>query len=521
MRYEQVSMAEKFDEFAIRLHPMDDVAVLKRTIKAGTELLNGGPPVVTSKTIPAGHKVALTPIRDGAPVRRYGQIIGFAQGDIAPGEHVHTHNLVCKDFTRDYTVGGNVKPIEPARDARHFQGYARPGGKTGTRNYIAIISTVNCSASVSRYIKEKFLAEDLRRDFPNVDGVLALTHKVGCGIPVGESLKLLERVTVGMAHHPNISGYVMVGLGCEMNQVGLLRQNYDLANVKPGENAPTFMTIQGTGGVRKSVEAGVAAVAKLLPRVNDVRRTSQPISKLVLAENCGGSDGNSGITANPALGVASDLLVSYGATSVLAETPEIYGAEHLLIHRAVNQAVADKLIRQIHWWENYARMFNGSIDNNPSYGNKEGGLTTIYEKSLGAIAKGGQAPLAAVYDYAEEITTPGFGFMDTPGYDPVSMTGLVAGGCNIGVFTTGRGSVYGCKPAPCIKVATNTTLYNWMQEDMDLNAGTILDGTETVEQVGQRIFEKIISVASGEKTKSELSGIGDEEFAPWFIGPQF
>jgi altronate hydrolase len=414
-----------------------------------------------------------------------------------------------------------MKPLAPARDARTFQGYARPDGKVGTRNYVAVISTVNCSASVSRYIKERFRGEELRRDFPNIDGVIALTHKVGCGIPAAESLKLLERVTVGMAHHPNISGYVMIGLGCEMNQVGLLRQNYSLDKLQPGECAPTFMTIQGTGGVRKSVEAGVAAVAKLLPIVNDVRRTTQPIGKIVLAENCGGSDGNSGITANPALGVASDMLVSCGGTSVLAETPEIYGAEHLLIHRAVNQAVADKLIRQIRWWESYARLFGATIDNNPSYGNKEGGLTTIYEKSLGAVAKGGQAPLAAVYDYAEEITTPGFGFMDTPGYDPVSMTGLVAGGCNIGVFTTGRGSVYGCKPAPCIKVATNTPLYTWMEEDMDLNAGTILDGTETVEQVGDRIFEKIISVASGEKTKSELAGIGDEEFAPWFIGPQF
>lgn len=514
-------MPEKFDEFAIRLHPTDEVAVMKRTVKAGTELLNGSVRVTTAKTIPAGHKIALAPIRDGSPIKRYGQIIGFAQGDIAAGEHVHTHNLVVKNFARDYTAGTSVHNIPAATDTRTFQGFARPGGKVGTRNYVAIISTVNCSASVSRYIKERFSDQDLRRDFPNVDGVIALTHKVGCGIPADAPLQLLERVTVGMAHHPNISGYVLIGLGCEMSQVGLLRKNYALDQVKPGECAPTFMTIQGTGGVRKSVEAGVAAIAKILPQVNETKRTTQPISKLTLAENCGGSDGNSGITANPALGVASDLLVSHGGASVLAETPEIYGAEHLLIHRAVSQAVADKLIRQIHWWENYAKMFNASIDNNPSYGNKEGGLTTIYEKSLGAVAKGGQAPLAAVYDYAEEINTPGFGFMDTPGYDPVSMTGLVAGGCNIGVFTTGRGSVYGCKPAPCIKVATNTTMYNWMQEDMDINAGTILDGAETVEQVGRRIFEKIISVASGEKTKSELAGIGDEEFAPWFIGPQF
>ena len=506
---------------SLRLHPSDSVAVTKRTVKAGETLSGDGWQVRTASIIPAGHKVAVVPIADGTAVRRYGQIIGFAQGDIAPGKHVHTRNLVCKEYARSYTAGTNVTPIPPAREVRTFQGYLRPDGRVGTRNYIAIISTVNCSASVSRYIKERFRQEDLRRDFPNIDGVIALTHKVGCGIPAAESLKLLERVTVGMAHHPNISGYVMIGLGCEMNQVGLLRKNYDLDAIKPGENTPTFMTIQGTGGVRKSVEAGVAAVAKLLPRVNEARRTAQPLSRLVLAENCGGSDGNSGITANPALGVASDLLVSHGGTSVLAETPEIYGAEHLLIQRAVSQAVADKLIRQIHWWENYALLFNASIDNNPSYGNKEGGLTTIYEKSLGAIAKGGQAPLAAVYDYAEQITTPGFGFMDTPGYDPVSMTGLVAGGCNVGVFTTGRGSVYGCKPAPCIKVATNTTLFNWMEEDMDLNAGTILDGTETVEQVGQRIFEKIIAVAGGEPTKSESSGIGDEEFAPWFIGPQF
>ena len=514
-------MPESFDAFLVRLHPEDEVAVAKRTIKAGVELLNGSLRVTASKTIPAGHKIALSAIPDGDPVRRYGQVIGFAQGNIAAGEHVHTHNLVCKEFARDYTAGCDVRPIPPARDSRTFHGYARPGGKVGTRNYVAVISTVNCSASVSRYIKERFRDEDLRRDFPNVDGVIALTHKVGCGIPAAESLKLLERVTVGMAHHPNISGYVMIGLGCEMNQVGVLRQNYQLDKIQADECPPTFMTIQGTGGVRKSVEAGVAAVAKLLPIVNEARRTPQAISKLVLAENCGGSDGNSGITANPALGVASDLLVSHGGTSVMAETPEIYGAEHLLVHRAVSQAVADKLIRQIHWWENYARLFNASIDNNPSYGNKEGGLTTIYEKSLGAVAKGGQAPLAAVYDYAEQITTPGFGFMDTPGYDPVSMTGLVAGGCNVGVFTTGRGSVYGCKPAPCIKVSTNSTLYQWMEEDMDLNAGTIIDGTETVEQVGRRIFEKIISVASGAKTKSELAGIGDEEFAPWFIGPQF
>jgi altronate hydrolase len=380
---------------------------------------------------------------------------------------------------------------------------------------------VNCSASVSHYVANRFRHPDFRRDFPNVDGIIAFTHKAGCAIPPTEPLKLLQRVLAGIARHPNIGGYVMIGLGCETNQLQFIRKDFKLDELTPGETPPEFLTIQSVGGVRKTVEAGVAAVNKILPAVNAARRGSQPLSKLILAENCGGSDGNSGITANPALGVASDELVRYGGTSVLAETPEIYGAEHLLTRRAVSREVGEKLVSLIHWWEDHARLHNSTIDNNPSPGNKAGGLTTIYEKSLGAVAKGGQSPLAAVYHYAEPIDTPGFCFMDTPGYDPVSMTGLIAGGCNIGVFTTGRGSVYGCKPSPCIKVATNTLLYQHMQEDMDINAGTILDGTETVAEVGRRLFEKIVAVASGEQTKSEAQGIGDEEFAPWMLGPTF
>jgi len=467
--------------------------------------------------------MALKELPNGEPVRKYGQLIGFAQGRIAAGDHVHSHNLALKDFGRDYQFCEGVEPVNfyPTEEMRYFQGYSRPGGRVGTRNYVAVISSVNCSASVSHYIRDRFRTEQFGRDFPNVDGVVAFTHKGGCAIDPGEPKQLLQRVLAGMARHPNISGFVMIGLGCETNQIDAIRESYRLDQTRAGECAPAFMTIQAAGGVRKTVEAGVAAVTKLLPRANEHRRTPQPISKLVLAENCGGSDGNSGITANPALGVASDELVRYRGTSVLAETPEIYGAEHLLTRRAVSREVGEKLIELIHWWEKHARQNNSSIDNNPSHGNKEGGLTNIIEKSLGAVAKGGQSPLAAVHKYAEEIATPGFCFMDTPGYDPVSMTGLVAGGCNVAVFTTGRGSVYGCKPTPCIKVATNTALFNWMEEDMDLNAGTILDGTETVEQVGQRIFEKIISVASGEKTKSELAGMGDEEFAPWHLGPVF
>ena len=518
-----MSKEARFADFALLLRDTDDVAVIKRPVRAGTELVNGSIRLIAGRDIPAGHKLAVKAIPDGGPVRKYGQIIGFAKGDIASGDHVHTHNLEMKDFARDYDFCAAARPVEyyPPEKMRSFQGYARPGGRVGTRNYVAVISSVNCSASVSHYVKDRFKIEDLRRDFPNVDGVVAFTHKSGCGIQPGEPHQLLMRVLAGIARHPNIAGYVMIGLGCEVNQVQFIRQEFKLDELKPGETAPTFLTIQSTGGVRRTVDAAAAAVTKILPVTNDNRRVPQPISRLILAENCGGSDGNSGITANPALGVASDELVRYGGTSVLAETPEIYGAEHLLTRRAVSREVGERLVSLIRWWENHARRHDATIDNNPSYGNKEGGLTTIYEKSLGAVAKGGQSPLAAVYQYAEPITTTGFCFMDTPGYDPVSMTGLVCGGCNIGVFTTGRGSVYGCKPAPCIKVATNTPLYNWMQDDMDINAGTILDGTETVEQVGRRIFEKIIAVAGGEKTRSELAGIGDEEFAPWLLGPTF
>lgn len=514
---------KNFAEHAILLRDDDHVAVLKRTIKAGDELVKGKHRITASKTIGAGHKIALTSIADGEAVRKYGQTIGFAQGRIEPGDHVHVHNLLMRDFGRDYQFGGDAQPVQyyPAEQMRYFPGYARPGGRVGTRNYLAVISSVNCSASVSHYVRDRFRTAEFKRDFPNVDGVVAFTHKAGCAMDPGEPQQVLQRVLAGVARHPNISGYVMIGLGCEVNQVDSVRKAYKLDELRAGEIAPTFLNIQSTGGVRKTVEAGVAAVLKLLPGANDLQRTAQPLSKLILAENCGGSDGNSGITANPALGVASDELVRFGGTSVLAETPEIYGAEHLLTRRAVTREVGEKLVSLIRWWENHARLHQASIDNNPSYGNKEGGLTTIYEKSLGAVAKGGQSPLAAVYQYAAPITTPGFCFMDTPGYDPVSMTGLVAGGCNVGVFTTGRGSVYGCKPAPCLKVATNTALYQWMEEDMDINAGTILDGSETVEQVGRRIFERIVAVAGGERTKSELAGIGDEEFAPWQLGPTF
>lgn len=509
----------------ICLSPTDSVAVARRPLRAGqpATLAGDGTSLVPRERIPPLHKVALRDLADGTPLRKYGQIIGFAHGPIAAGSHVHTHNVTLGQFTRDYAFGADLRELAPleAGESRTFLGYPRPGGRAGTRNYLAILSTVNCSASVSRYVADRFRGPEFRRDFPHVDGVVAFTHKSGCAMSPDEPTRLLQRVLGGIARHPNISGYVVIGLGCEVNQTSsLLRQerlDAPLADGRP----PVVLDIQPQGGVRKTVEAGVAAVARLLPVVDALRRHPQPVSRLAVALNCGGSDGASGLTANPALGWASDRLVRHGATTVLAETPEIYGAEHLLTRRARTPEIGGRLVDLVRWWEDHARRHGASIDNNPSVGNKEGGLTTIYEKSLGAVAKGGQAPLGAVYRYADPVDVPGFGFMDTPGYDPVSMTGLVAGGCNIGVFTTGRGSVYGCKPAPCLKVATNTPLFDAMSEDMDLDAGTILDGSESVAQVGDRIFESILATASGQLTRSEISGIGDEEFAPWILGPVF
>lgn len=509
----------------IRLHPADNVAVARRGLQPGQILdaagLGGTPAVVVRDKVPALHKVALELIPDGQVIRRYGQPIGVARGDITAGSHVHSHNLVLGAGERTHEFGVDARPLPPveAGQERVFQGYSRPGGRAGTRNYLAVISSVNCSASVSRYVADHFRGPAVRRDFPEVDGVVAFTHKSGCAMSPDEPTRLLQRVLAGMARHPNITGYLLVGLGCEVNQTTFLLKNEHLENAAEGEIPAAVLNIQSQGGVQRTVDAAIQAMSRLLPVANALRRTPQPLRRLVLALNCGGSDGASGITANPALGVASDLLVRHGATTVLAETPEIYGAEHLLTRRAVRPEVGQQVVDLIRWWEDHVRRHGASIDNNPSVGNKEGGLTTIFEKSLGAVAKGGQAPLAAVYRYAEPIRTPGFCFMDTPGYDPVSMTGLVAGGCNVAVFTTGRGSVYGCKPAPCLKVATNTPLYDWMRDDMDLNAGTILDGDETVEQVGGRIFEAILEAASGVRTKSEQAGLGDEEFAPWILGP--
>jgi altronate hydrolase len=517
--------AVPLSRFAVHLRPQDNIAVAARPIPAGTAFAFNGGTLAVPAAIKLGHKFALQRIPEGEPVRKFGQVIGFAGRDISPGEHVHVHNVKAERFERDYAFcADRPDPPPPPAAWRTFLGFDRGPDRPdhqryGTRNYVAIISTVNCSASTSKYIAERVRALGVLRDYPNVDGIVPIVHRIGCGMQYeGPDHQQLERTLAGFARHPNVAAYILVGLGCEIVQATHLIEAEGLVQLGGSKKAPPVLTIQECGGIGKTVEAGVGAVLDLLPRVNDVRRVPLPARHLMLGLQCGGSDGNSGVTANPALGVASDLLVQQGGTAVLAETPEIYGAEHVLTRRAVSREVGEKLVERIKWWEWYTGLFGAEINNNPSPGNKEGGLTTIYEKSLGAIAKGGTTALVDVVRYAEPVTAKGFVVMDTPGYDPVSMTGLVAGGANVCVFTTGRGSVYGCKPAPCLKVATNTPLYERMESDMDVNAGRILDGVP-VEEVGREIFELILKVASGERTKSEVHGVGEEEFAPWSIGP--
>lgn len=509
-------------DFILTLHAADNIAVAKRRIPEGTELLSNSRSIVAQEFIEQGHKISTAFLENGHPIRKFGQVIGYAKGSIAPGSWVHTHNVTLGELSLDYAFSTAIPPAPQPIRGRTFMGYRRPDGRAATRNYIGIISTVNCSATASKYVVANF-EKRLLEQYPNIDGVIALTHKGGCAFDVGgpEHI-LLSRTLAGFAKHPNISAYVVLGLGCESGQASFLAENYGLAQLRmPGEGEtpqPLVMNIQDVGGIRKTVDRATGVIRDMLPEVNNIKREPIPVSEIMLGTNCGGSDGNSGITANPALGIASDLLVAHGATSILAETPEICGAEHLLTRRAISKEVGQKIVDLIDWWKDYCGKFGATVDNNPSVGNKKGGLTTIYEKSLGAVAKGGSTALTDVVQYAERVTQKGLVFMDTPGFDAVSVTGLVAGGSNVIVFTTGRGSCLGIKPVPTIKVATNTLMYERMIDDMDINAGKILDGV-SVEDIGTEIFEKIISVASGEKTKSEAQGIGDEEFAPWSIGP--
>ncbi|WP_372524733.1 UxaA family hydrolase [Piscinibacter sp.] len=503
-------------EPAIRIHPADDVAIACRQLLPGTVLDSLG--VTVASLVPPGHKLALRDMPAGQPVRRYNQVIGHASAPIAAGQHVHTHNLRFAAFERASEVGADARPVALAGSPATFDGIVRADGRVATRNYVGVLTSVNCSATVARAIADHF-----RRDihpqalaaFPNVDGVVALTHSAGCATDAeGEPLKVLRRTLGGYARHANFAAVLIVGLGCETNQIqGLIAQEA----LAEGTRLIAF-NIQDSGGTARTVARGIQAVESLLEEANAVKRQSVPASHLVVGLQCGGSDGYSGISANPALGAAVDRLVAHGGTAILSETPEIYGGEHLLIRRAVSQAVADKLMARIRWWEDYTARNRMQMDNNPSAGNKAGGLTTILEKSLGAIAKSGTTPLVDVIEYAEPVHARGVVYMDTPGYDPVSATGQVAGGANLICFTTGRGSAYGCAPSPSLKLSTNTALWQRQQEDIDLDCGPIVDRLATVDEIGERIFRLMLETASGRATKSEQHGYGQNEFVPWQLG---
>lgn len=501
---------------AIKLHDNDDVLIARGALSAGT-VLSEFDNIVTAGDIPAAHKIACREVAQGAPVRRYGQIIGFATQPIRPGEHVHVHNVSMGDFARDYAFGEDLKNVAPAAAALTFDGFKRADGRVATRNYIGVVSTVNCSATVTKLVAQHFSAPGALDAFPNVDGIVPITHSFGCCIDHhGEGIAQLRRTVGGYVKHPNFAGIVIIGLGCEANQMGAM---FIAEGVEAGPMLVPLV-MQEEGGTQKTVDAAIAAVQRMLPIANQARREAVPVSHIKIALQCGGSDGYSGITANPALGAAVDLLVQHGGTAILSETPEIYGAEHLLTRRAINQSVGEKIVERIHWWEDYAKREKGSIDNNPTPGNKAGGLTTILEKSLGAVAKSGSSPLMGVYRYAEPVDTKGLVFMDAPGYDPMGATGQIASGANLVVFTTGRGSCFGAKPAPSIKLATNSAMYRRMVDDMDINCGDIMDGSASVEQKGEEIFRMIVEVASGRQSKSEALGVGNEEFVPWMIGAQ-
>jgi altronate hydrolase len=498
------------------LDASDNVLILVDKANVGDVVVENGLPLTSA--VPAGHKIARKAIATGAPISKYGQLIGYAAQAISLGEHVHIHNCVFGDHAEAFTIGSQLPAAQaaiPHMKPRTFLGYARSDGHVGTRNMIALAATVNCSASVIKKAAQQIEQSGMLNNYPNVDGVVAFAHGTGCGMDgAGLGSQILEQVLWGYATHPNVGAALFVGLGCEVMQISRMKERYNAS----GQERFYGMTIRESGGTIATVERIVEHVKKMLPEVNSAKRTPHPLSVLTLGLQCGGSDAYSGITANPALGIASDLLVGHGGRVVLSETPEIFGAEQLLLSRAKSPQVGEDLIERLSWWKKYTELNGASMDNNPSPGNKAGGLTTILEKSLGAVAKGGHTPLNEVVQYAQKPTKQGLVFMDTPGYDPVSVTGQIAGGAQLIIFTTGRGSAFGSKPAPTIKLASNSNLYNRMPDDMDLNCGDIVSENTSIESKGDQILDIIVAIASGQKSKSEQLDLGDHEFVPWQIG---
>lgn len=498
----------------IRLDDADNVAIARLEIEVGTSLLESG--AVTLQTIPQGHKVAIRSIAKGQPVLKYNTVIGYASEDIAPGTHLHSHNILFDEVSKDYALGRDYVATEilPREQRATFMGYVREDGQVATRNVIGIFITVNCSATVARKIS-RYFDEERMAQYPNVDAVVAFVHEQGCGMEMtGEPMDLLRRTLAGYIRHPNIAGALVVSLGCERNN---LAQFFKEQGLQTGKMLKA-LTMQEVGGTQAAVQQGIAVVREMLAQANQAVRSPCSAEHLIVGLQCGGSDGFSGLSANPGLGKAVDILVRHGGTAILSETPEIFGVEHTLTARARTPAVGQKLIDRIDWWLKYNEGRDTQINGRVSPGNNAGGLANILEKSLGGAKKAGSTGMMDVYRYAEPVTERGFVFMDTPGYDPVSATGQIAGGANLICFTTGRGSCFGSYPAPTIKLASNSSMYERMREDMDINCGGVIDGTQTLDELGEEIFRRILEIASGQQSRSEALGVGEEEFCPWPIG---
>jgi altronate hydrolase len=502
----------------IRLDPADNVIVARMPVAANTAVpVEGrGAAIVTLHDVPAGHKIAARFITKGEAVRKYDTVIGYASEDLPPGTWMHSHNILFDEVEKDYAFSCSYKPTDyvPEAERAAFRGILREDGRVATRNYVGVFTLGNAGATAARKIAAHFTPDRLEA-FPMVDGVAPFAHEGGHGMErSGEAMALLRRTIGGTIRNPNNAAALIIASGEESNDLeGFLREQ----GLEPGPALRTLVLAE-SGGLRRGVEAGIALVKEMLPTANAVTRQPLPVSHLTVGMQCGGSDGFSGLSANPALGAAMDILIRQGGTAILSETPEIFGVEQTLTARARTPEVGQKLVDRMNWWLSHTEGRDCQINGRVSPGNNAGGLANILEKSLGGAKKGGSTGLMEVYEYAEPVTQKGFVFMDTPGYDPVSATGQIAGGANMIIFTTGRGSCFGSLPAPTIKLASNTTMYERMKSDMDVNTGLVIDGEATVQEMGRLIFDQLLRHASGERTKSEISGMGANEFIPWPIG---
>src|SRR5215218_10732385 len=488
-------------EFAIVVDPTDNVAVVKKPTSPGLELVLPDQSVIEIRAaVPPGHRFATQDIPAGQFVLQFGQPIGTSLG-IKQGEQI-THDNMSDDvpIIRELPEDLHTPPPDyiPVSERATFMGFRRPDGRVGTRNFVLVVPTSMCASHEAQQIA--LMAEFLhykRERFPNVDGDVAIPHNKGCGCQEGSTIEVMLRTLSNYADHPNVGGVVLLDLGCEKTNLARVEQ-YLLKREKAFDKPVAKIGIQEVGGTQAAIEQGLREVERMLPEVNRIEREECSVSELVLGVKCGGSDGFSGISANPSLGRAADALVRSGGTVLITEVPEFCGAEHIIARRAKDAGTGRAVYRMIDWYKEYASKFGAVLNQNPSPGNVAGGLLNITIKSLGAMSKAGTTRVEGVIEYAETPRGRGLHLMQGPGYDQESTPGLVAAGATVVVFTTGRGTTIGNAIAPVIKLASNDAVFERMSRDLDLSAGGVLDGTETIEEIGARVFEHVCRVAGGE-----------------------